>query len=78
MLRNIILFFILTYSKLVCASSTSSYAMGDGLKIILVFGGIIGLVLMPSKWRISILGVALGLGTLYVVVIAVKAVIPAG
>jgi hypothetical protein len=52
--------------------------MGDGLKIILVFGGIIGLVLMPSKWRISILGVALGLGILYVVVIAVKAVIPAG
>lgn len=78
MLRNIILFFILTYSKLVCASADSSYVMGDGLKIILVFGGIIGLVLMPSKWRISILGVALGLGILYVVVIAVKAVIPAG
>ncbi len=78
MLRNIILFFILTYSKLACASANSSYVMGDGLKIVLVFGGIIGLVLMPSKWRISILGVALGLGILYVVVIAVKAVIPAG
>ena len=78
MLGNIILFFILTYSKLVCASTSLPYVMGDGTKIALIFGAVVGLVIMPSKWRITILGVLLGFGFFYLVVIAVQAIIPDG